>query len=114
MKAPFARTRLVGLAVASAGNEILMTTSSDGGQTWTTPVLSSVSRITSNGGDHFIPGIGIDPTTSASAPTGSTFNEALYVPAGGLSITDGALSSVATPVVTSGHRDNVNSQSRNR
>jgi len=169
-----------------AGNDIVMSTSTNG-TTW-----SSVSRITSDGGDHFIPGIGIDPTTSgstakigvayyyyptsnctastcqldvglvsstnggstwssptqlagpmtlswlastnqgvmvgdymaiavvggvawptmviASAPTGSTFNEALYVPTGGLSITGGALSSVATPVVTSGHRPNANSK----
>lgn len=173
-----------------AGNDIVMSTSTNG-TTW-----STVSRITSDGGDHFIPGIGIDPTTSgstakigvayyhyptsnctastcqldvgyvsstnggstwsaptqlagpmtlswlpsttqgvmvgdymatavvsgvawpafaiASAPTGSTFNEALFVPAGGLSITGGALSSAATPVVTSGHRPNANAQDPKR
>lgn len=162
------------------GNDIVMSTSANG-TTW-----STVSRITSDGGDHFIPGIGVDPATSgatakigvvyyyyptsnctastcqldvgytsstnggstwsapaqlagpmtlswlastnqgvmvgdyiatavaggvawpaiviASAPTGSTFNEALFVPAGGLAITGGALRSAATPVVTSGHR----------
>lgn len=166
------------------GNDIVMSTSASG-TSW-----STVSRVTSNGGDHFIPGIGVDPATSgasakigvayyyyptssctastcqldvgyvsstnggsswsaptqlagpmtlswlpsttqgvmvgdymatavtggvawpatviASAPTGSTFNEALFVPAGGLAITGGALSSVATPVVTSGHRPAVN------
>jgi hypothetical protein len=166
------------------GNDIVMSTSANG-TTW-----SSVSRITSNGGDHFIPGIGVDSATSgasakigvayyyyptssctasscqldvgyvssanggsnwsaptqlagpmtlswlastnqgvmvgdymatavtggvawpatviASAPTGSTFHEALFVPAGGLAITGGALSSAATVVVTSGHRPAVN------
>jgi hypothetical protein len=167
-----------------AGNDIVMSTSANG-TSW-----STVSRVTSDGGDHFIPGIGVDPATSgasakigvayyyyptsnctastcrldvgyvsstnggsswsaptqlagpitlswlpstnqgvmvgdyiatavtggvawpamviASAPTGSTFNEALFVPAGGLAITGGALSSAATPVVTSGHRPAVN------
>ena len=172
------------------GNDIVMSTSTNG-TSW-----SAVSRITSNGGDHFIPGIGIDQTTSgasakigvayyyyptsnctastcqldvgyvsstnggstwsaptqlagpmtlswlasttqgvmvgdymatavsggvawpamviASAPTGSTFNEALFVPAGGLAITGGALSSVATVVVTSGHRPAVNGKNHLR
>ena len=162
------------------GNDIVMSTSTNG-TSW-----STVTRVTSDGGDHFIPGIGIDPTTSgatakigvayyfyptsnctastcqldvgyvsstnggsswsaptqlagpmtlswlantsqgvmvgdymatavdgglarpaiviASAPTGSTFNEALFTPTGGLAITGGALSSAATPVVTAGHR----------
>ncbi len=163
-----------------AGNDIVMSTSANG-TTW-----SAVTRITSDGGDHFIPGIGVDVTTSgstakigvtyyrypvsnctastcqltvgytssinggsswsaptqlagpmtlswlastnqgvmvgdyiattvtggqawpaiviASAPTGSTFNEALFVPAGGLSITGGASLATARPLVTSGHQ----------
>lgn len=172
------------------GNDIVMSTSTNG-TSW-----SSVSRVTSNGGDHFIPGIGIDPTTSgatakigvayyfyptsnctastcqldvgyvsstnggsswsaptqlagpmtlswlastnqgvmvgdymatavtagmawpaiviAAAPTGSTFNEALFVPTGGLAITGGTLGSAATPVVTSGHRPVVNAMEHRR
>lgn len=172
------------------GNDIVLSTSTNG-TSW-----STVSRVTSDGGDHFIPGIGIDPTTSgatakigvvyyfyptsncsastcqldvgfvsstnggsswstptqvagamtlswlpsttqgvmvgdytattvisaaawpavviASAPTGSTFNEALFVPTGGLAITGGALSSAATPVVTSGHRPALNAMQHRR
>jgi len=163
-----------------AGNDIVMSTSANG-TSW-----STVSRITSDGGDHFIPGIGVDVTTAgstakigvtyyrypassctastcqltvgytsstnggtswsaptqlagpmslswlastnqgvmvgdyiatsitggqawpaiviASAPTGSTFNEALFVPAGGLAITGGARLAAATPLVTSGQQ----------
>jgi hypothetical protein len=44
----------------------------------------------------------------AAAPVSGTFNEALYEATGGLTITGGALSSAATPVVTSGHRPAVN------
>jgi len=163
-----------------AGNDIVMSTSANG-TSW-----SAVSRITSDGGDHFIPGIGVDITTSgssakigvayyryptsnctastcqltagytsstnggsswsaptqlagpmslswlastnqgamvgdyiatsitggrawpaimlASAPSGSTFNEALFVPASGLAITGGTIAAAATPLVTSGHQ----------
>jgi hypothetical protein len=40
----------------------------------------------------------------ATAPSGSAFNEAMYVPTGGLPITGGARSSAATPKATSGFR----------
>jgi hypothetical protein len=43
----------------------------------------------------------------ATAPSGSTFNEGMFVPTGGLDITGGARSSAATPVVTSGFQPNV-------
>ncbi len=173
-----------------AGNDIVMSTST-AGTSW-----STVTRITSDGGDHFIPGIGVDATTSgssakiavayyryptsnctastcqltigytsstnggatwstpaqlagpmslswlattnqgvmvgdyiatsvvsgvawpamviAAAPSGSTFNEALYEATGGLQITGGALSAVATPLVTSGHQPKVTVPSRVR
>jgi hypothetical protein len=163
-----------------AGNDIVMSTSANG-TSW-----STVTRVTSDGGDHFIPGIGVDATTSgssakiavayyryptsnctastcqltvgyassvnggtswsaptqlagpmtlswlastnqgvmvgdyiatsvvsgvawpamviAAAPSGGTFNEALYEAAGGLQITGGALRAAATPLVTSGHQ----------
>lgn len=146
----------------------------------------AVTRVTSDGGDHFIPGIGVDATTSgstakaaltyyyypnanctaatcqldigyvstvnggaswsaptmvagpmslswlptttqgvmvgdyistsisggkawptfaiANAPTGGVFDEAMYVPTGGLALTGGARSSAATPLVTTGHQ----------
>jgi hypothetical protein len=164
-------------------NDIVMSKSTSE-TTW-----GSVTRVTSDGGDHFIPGIGVDITTSgaaarlaltyyryptanctaatcqltvgytsstnggtswsaptqlagpmtlswvanttqgrmvgdyistsivggrawpviavATAPSGSTFNENMYVPTGGLAITGGARSSAATPVVTSGFQPNV-------
>ena len=162
------------------GNDIVLSTSANG-TTW-----SAVTRVTSDGGDHFIPGIGVDVTTSgssakiavayyrypvsnctastcqltvgytssvnggtswstptqlagpmtlswlattnqgvmvgdymatsvvggvawpamviAAAPSGSTFNEALYEATGGLQVTGGALRAKATPLVTSGHQ----------
>ncbi|MCW2916948.1 MAG: hypothetical protein JWN52_5016 [Actinomycetia bacterium] len=161
-------------------NDIVMSKSTSE-TTW-----GAVTRVTSDGGDHFIPGIGVDPTTSgstakaavtyyryptanctastcqltvgytsttnggtswaaptqlagpmslswisntsqgrmvgdyistsisggkawpviavANAPTGSTFDEAMYVPTGGLAITGGAAAAAATPLVTSGHQ----------
>jgi hypothetical protein len=164
-------------------NDIVMSKSTSE-TTW-----GSVTRVTSDGGDHFIPGIGVDITTSgaaarlaltyyryptasctaatcqltvgytsstnggtswsaptqlagpmnlswianttqgrmvgdyistsivggrawpviavATAPSGSTFNENMYVPTGGLAITGGALKSAATPLVTSGFQPNV-------
>lgn len=166
-----------------AGNDIVMSASANG-TSW-----SAVSRITSDGGDHFIPGIGVDAATSgssakiavtyyryptsnctastcqltigytsstnggtswstptqlagpmslswlattsqgvmvgdyiatsvvggvawpalviAAAPSGSTFNEALYEATGGLQITGGALRAGTTPLVTSGHQPRV-------
>lgn len=166
-----------------AGNDIVMSTSANG-TSWT-----AVTRVTSDGGDHFIPGIGVDATTSgssakiavayyryptssctastcqltigytsstnggtswstptqlagpmtlswlastsqgvmvgdyiatsvvsgvawpamviAAAPSGSTFNEALYEATGGLQITGGALRAAATPLVTSGHQPRI-------
>ncbi|MCW2903072.1 MAG: hypothetical protein JWO67_5337 [Streptosporangiaceae bacterium] len=164
-------------------NDIVMSKSTSE-TTW-----GAVTRVTSDGGDHFIPGIGVDITTSgaaarlavtyyryptanctaatcqltvgytsstnggtswsaptqlagpmnlswianttqgrmvgdyistsiisgrawpvlavATAPSGSTFNEGMFVPTGGLAITGGARSSAATPVVTSGFQPNV-------
>jgi hypothetical protein len=162
-------------------NDVVMSKSTSE-TTW-----GSVTRVTSDGGDHFIPGIGVDRATSgstaklavtyyryptanctaatcqltvgytsstnggsswsaptqlagpmtlswladtsqgrmvgdyistsisggrawpafvvANAPTGSTFDEAMYVPTGGLAITGGALSATnATVAVTSGHQ----------
>lgn len=172
------------------GNDIVMSTSANG-TSWT-----AVTRVTSDGGDHFIPGIGVDATTSgtstkiavayyrypasnctastcqltigytssvnggtswstpvqlagpmtlswlastsdgvmvgdymaisvtrgvawpamviAAAPSGSTFNEALYEPAGGLQITGGALRAAATPLVTSGHQPAITTPARAR
>jgi hypothetical protein len=161
-------------------NDIVMSKSTSE-TTW-----GAVTRITSDGGDHFIPGIAVDATTSgataklavayyryptanctaatcqltagytssinsgtswaaptqltgpmtlswlagtsqgtmvgdyistsinggkawpaiviANAPTGGVFDEANYVPTGGLAITGGALQSAATPLVTAGHQ----------
>jgi hypothetical protein len=161
-------------------NDIVMSKSTSE-TTW-----GAVTRVTSDGGDHFIPGIGVDPTTSgstakigltyyryptanctastcqltagytsstnggsswsaptqlagpmnlswiantsqgpmvgdyistsivggrawptiavANAPSGSTFDEAMYEPTGGLPITGGALRAITGPVYSSGVR----------
>ncbi|MFC4907672.1 sialidase family protein [Actinomadura gamaensis] len=163
-----------------AANDIVMSKSTSE-TTW-----GPVTRVTADGGDHFIPGIGVDPASSggsarlavtyyrypaasctastcqltvgytssvnggsswsaptqlagpmtlswlantsqgvmvgdyistsiaggrawpviavANAPAGGTFDEAMYVPAGGLAVTGGARASAVTPLVTSGHQ----------
>ncbi|MFC5187227.1 sialidase family protein [Actinomadura harenae] len=163
-----------------AGNDIVMSKSTSE-TTW-----GAVTRVTSDGGDHFIPGIGVDATTSgasadlavtyyrypsasctastcqltvgytssvnggsswsaptqlagpmalsslantsqgvmvgdyistsilggrawpviavANTPTGSTFDEGMYVPTGGLALTGGARSADVTPLVTGDHQ----------
>ncbi|MFI6602342.1 exo-alpha-sialidase [Nonomuraea sp. NPDC050536] len=51
-----------------AANDIVMSTSTNG-STW-----SSITRVTNDGGDHFIPGIGVDRSTSgASTRIGVTY-----------------------------------------
>jgi hypothetical protein len=47
-----------------AENDIVMSTSSDG-KTWTSPARIPIDPVTSTV-DHFIPGIGVDPTTSGA------------------------------------------------
>lgn len=47
-----------------ASNDLVMSTSSDGTH-WTTPARIPIDAVTS-GADHFIPGLGIDPTTGGS------------------------------------------------
>jgi hypothetical protein len=93
------------------------TSSTNGGSTWTAPtqlagpfMLSWISN-TSQGrmvGDYIstsIVGGRAWPTFAiATAPSGSTFNEPMAVPTGGLPIGPGAISSAAKPVVTSGQR----------
>ena len=55
-----------------ASNDLVMSTSADG-STWTTPARIPIDG-TSSGADHFIPGLGIDPTTSgATAHLGLTY-----------------------------------------
>jgi hypothetical protein len=93
------------------------TSSTSGGTSWSTPTQLagpiSLSWIadTSQGrmvGDYIstsiIGGRAWPVIASATAPSGSTFNEAMYVPTGGLGITGGARTSAATPQVTSGFR----------
>lgn len=48
-----------------ASNDLVMSTSSDG-TTWTAPVRIPIDSV-SNGADHFIPGLGIDPATSGAS-----------------------------------------------
>lgn len=161
-------------------NDIVMSKSTSE-TTW-----GAVTRVTSDGGDHFIPGIGVDPATSgasadlavayyrypsasctaatcqltagytssvnggsswsaptqlagpmalssiantsqgvmvgdyistsiaggrawpviavANGPSGGTFDEAMYVPTGGLAITGGARSTNASPLIITGHQ----------
>jgi hypothetical protein len=57
---------------ACSANDIVMSTSSNG-TSWTIPTRIPIDSLTS-GVDHFIPGIGIDPTTSgAGAHIGITY-----------------------------------------
>lgn len=92
------------------------TSSTNGGSTWTTPTqlagpfaLSWISN-TSQGrmvGDYIstsiVNGRAWPTFATATAPSGSTFNETMDVPTGGLPIGSGAVRSAATPAVTSGH-----------
>jgi len=90
-----------------ASNDLVMSTSADGAN-WTQPARIPIDAITSTV-DHFIPGLGIDPTTSGStAHLGLTFyyypqanctaaNCALY--AGFISSADGGSTwSASTPI----------------
>jgi hypothetical protein len=93
------------------------TSSTNGGSTWTAPTqlagpftLSWVAN-TSQGrmvGDYIstsiVGGRAWPVIATATAPSGSTFNEPMNVPTGGLPIGTGAISSAAKPVVTSGQR----------
>jgi len=93
------------------------TSTTNGGTSWATPTqlagpmtLSSIAN-TSQGrmvGDYIstsISGGKACPIIEvANAPTGTTFDEASYVPTGCLAITGGSSSSAATPLVTSGHQ----------
>jgi hypothetical protein len=93
------------------------TSSTNGGTSWAAPTqlagpmaLNSIAN-TSQGrmvGDYIstsILGGRAWPVIAVSnPPTGSTFDEASYVPTGGLAITGGAQRSAATPAVTSGHQ----------
>ncbi|HEX6470722.1 MAG TPA: sialidase family protein [Streptosporangiaceae bacterium] len=93
------------------------TSSTNGGSTWTTPTqlagpftLASIAN-TSQGrmvGDYIstsiVNGRAWPAFAVATAPSGSTFNEPMDVPTGGLPIGSGAVSSAAAPVVTSGHQ----------
>ncbi|MCP2342811.1 sialidase family protein [Actinomadura rupiterrae] len=171
-------------------NDIVMSKSTSE-TTW-----GAVTRVTSDGGDHFIPGIGVDRTTAggtaklavayyryptagctastcqltagytsstnggtswsastqiagpmslswvantsqgamvgdyistsisggrawpvlaiANAPSGSTLDEAMYVPTGGLAINGGARSAAVAPLVTSGHQPPMSSTTTRR
>jgi hypothetical protein len=96
------------------------TSSTNGGSTWSAPTqlagpfnLSSTAD-TSQGrmvGDYIstsITGGRAWPTIAvANAPSGSTFDEAMYVPTGGLPITGGTVRAVTGPVYTTGSRPNV-------
>jgi hypothetical protein len=93
------------------------TSSTNGGSTWTAPtqlagpmMLNWIAN-TSQGrmvGDYIstsiVNGRAWPVIDVANAPTGSTFDEASYVPTGGLAIGSGSRSSAATPVVSSGHQ----------
>lgn len=93
------------------------TSSTNGGSTWSTPTqlagpmnLSWISD-TSQGrmvGDYIstsITGGRAWPAIEVTnAPSGTTFDEATYVPTGGLPITGGALRAVTGPVYTAGLR----------
>jgi len=96
------------------------TSSTNGGSTWTAPTqlagpmnLSSIAN-TSQGpmvGDYIstsiINGRAWPIIEVANPPTGSTFDEASYVPTGGLPIGTGTRSSAATPAITTGHQPSV-------
>ncbi len=93
------------------------TSSTNGGSTWSAPTqlagpmaLSSIAN-TSQGrmvGDYIstsiLNGRAWPVLEVANPPSGSTFDEASYVPTGGLAISGGSRSSAATPAVTSGHQ----------
>ncbi|MCW2884506.1 MAG: hypothetical protein QOE54_4631 [Streptosporangiaceae bacterium] len=94
------------------------TSTTNGGTSWAAPTqlagpmnLSWISN-TSQGrmvGDYIstsISGGKAWPVLAvANAPTGSTFDEATYVPTGGLTITGGAaVKAAASPLVTTGHQ----------
>jgi hypothetical protein len=95
------------------------TSSTNGGSTWSAPTqlagsfsLSSTAN-TSQGrmvGDYIstsITGGRAWPTIAvANAPSGGTFDEAMYVPTGGLPITGGPVRAVTGPVYTAGSRSN--------
>jgi len=90
-----------------SSNDLVMSTSSDGAN-WSAPARIPIDAVTS-GADHFIPGLGIDPTTAGSTAhfglsyyyypqaNCSASTCALYV--GFISSTDGGSTwSTATPV----------------
>jgi hypothetical protein len=91
------------------------TSSTNGGATWSAPIqlagsmnLSWIAN-TSQGrmvGDYIstsITGGRAWPTIAvANAPAGSTFDEAMYEPTGGLPITGGALRAITGPVYSTG------------
>ena len=93
------------------------TSSTNGGSTWTAPTqlagpftLSWVAN-TSQGrmvGDYIstsiVGGRAWPVIAIATAPSGTTFNEPMAVPTGGLPIGTGTISSAARPVVTSGQQ----------
>jgi len=89
--------------------------STDGGNTWTLPTqLAGAMRLsylpnTSQGrmvGDYmstsFVKGKAIPIIPSAGPPSGTVFNQAMYVPLGGLSATSGSQTASSTGVVSSG------------
>ena len=96
------------------------TSSTNGGTSWSAPTqlagpmnLSWIANTTQGRmvGDYIstsiVGGRAWPVIAVATAPSGSTFNENMYVPTGGLAITGGALKSAATPLVTSGFQPNV-------
>jgi hypothetical protein len=104
------------------------TSSTNGGSSWSAPTqlagpmtLSWLAN-TSQGrmvGDYIstsISGGRAWPTfVVANAPTGSTFDEAMYVPTGGLAITGGALKATGAKVaVASGHQPKATAPPRRR
>jgi hypothetical protein len=103
------------------------TSSTNGGSTWTAPTqlagpmaLSSISN-TSQGrmvGDYIstsiVNGRAWPVIEVANPPSGGVFDEASYVPTGGLAIGSGNSASAATPAVTSGHQPTLPSPATRR
>jgi hypothetical protein len=103
-----------GCSAATCQLDVGFISSTNGGSTWSTatqlagPMTLSWIANTSQGrmvGDYISTsvrnGANAYPTVAvASAPTGGTFNEAMFVPSGGLAITGGALRAATGPVLT--------------